>query len=93
MCKSKQEWINVIQEFESSGYNQTQFCKAQGLNPKYFSLKLSRLLQPDKTNGFVKVSPQPITTMGAILEHSQVRIHFSQDTPLQVITNLVREPA
>lgn len=93
MRKSKQDWVNLIQEFEGSDLNQTEFCKAQGLNPKYFSLKRSRLLQPNKTSGFVKVSPQSITTMRATLECGQVRIHFGQDTPLQIIANLARELA
>lgn len=66
MRKSKQDWVNLIQEFEGSDLKQTEFCKAQGLNPKYFSLKRSRLLQPNKTSGFVKVSPQSVTTMSDI---------------------------
>tara|TARA_B100000446_G_scaffold137525_1_gene129911 strand:- start:10108 stop:10383 length:276 start_codon:yes stop_codon:yes gene_type:complete len=91
MRRSKQDWLNLIQEFEISGLNQTEFCKSQGINPKYFSLKRSRLLPSG--NEFVKIKPKLAAPVGTILEHGQVRIHFGQNTPLQQIVDLARELA
>jgi hypothetical protein len=94
MHRSKQDWLGLIQEFEASGLSQTNFCNVKGLDAKYFSLKRSRLLpSAAKVGKFVKVSPPVIVTGTTTLQFGQVRINFSQDTPLQVIAGLARELA
>ena len=93
MRRSKQDWLDLIQEFEASDLNQTNFCKTKGINPAYFSLKRTRLLPSTKGSGFVKIKPQSSAAISATLECGQVRIHFSPDTPLRIIADLARELA
>ena len=93
MRRSKQDWLDLFQEFETSDLNQKNFCQTKGINPAYFSLKRTRLLPSSKGSGFVKINPQPSAAMSATLECGQVRIHFSPDTPLRIIADLARELA
>lgn len=49
--KNKQQWLALIEQFEASGLSQVSFCKKHDLNPKYFSLKRSKLATPSKASG------------------------------------------
>ncbi len=42
MPNKKHNWPRLFADYEQSGLSQTEFGKLHGLNPKYFSLKLSR---------------------------------------------------
>ncbi len=44
----KYDWPKLIEAFNQSGLTQTQFCEENNLNPKYFSLKRSKLLSSDR---------------------------------------------
>ena len=54
MKNRKYNWPELLQAFEDSGLTQTQFCNEQNINPKYFSLKRSKMMM-GKTNNFVQV--------------------------------------
>jgi hypothetical protein len=46
---SKHDWPALMQAFETSGLTQTKFCEQNNLNPKYFSLKRSKLSPSKKS--------------------------------------------
>lgn len=41
--RTQTEWLALIQDFESSGLQQTVFCRQHGINPKYFSQRKCQL--------------------------------------------------
>ena len=41
--RSKEQWLELIEEQSHSGLTATAFCNERGINPKYFSLKKSKL--------------------------------------------------
>ena len=45
------QWQSLIEEFENSGFSQATFCQQHNLNPKYFSLKRSRLISERAQQG------------------------------------------
>jgi hypothetical protein len=45
----KYDWPALFLAFKQSGFNQTQFCLKQSLNPKYFSQKLKAALRESNT--------------------------------------------
>jgi len=92
--QSRQQWQSLIAEFEVSGQTQTEFCKGRNLNPKYFSLKRSKLIVKDATiaPAFTEVLlAQPKPSRSAIeLEIGRVTIKVSQSTPSAYLADLIR---
>lgn len=90
--KSKQEWLDIIQEFERSGLNQAAFCQAKGLRPNYFSLKRSRLLAKNQpaTSGFVKASVSGPAPASIKLNYGPVQLQFCGTTPPETIAAIAK---
>ena len=60
MKYQKHDWPALFEAFDQSGLTQTQFCKENDLNPRYFSQKRSK--EKKNLEGFSKVelaSPDP----------------------------------
>lgn len=91
--KTKQQWLTLIEQFESSGLSQTDFCKNHDLNPKYFSLKRSKLLAPtDASNSpFIRAKlqadkgPSPEFTLSYGRVKLQCNASISTDSLAQLI--------
>ncbi|WP_317928422.1 IS66 family insertion sequence element accessory protein TnpA [Halioxenophilus sp. WMMB6] len=92
--QSRQQWQSLIAEFEVSGQTQTEFCKQRNLNPKYFSLKRSKLIVKDVTDvpAFTEVKlEQPRVSYFAIeLEFGKVTIKISNSTPVAYLADVIR---
>ena len=43
MRRTRSEWEALFQAHENSGLNAAAFCREQGLDPKYFSLRKKQL--------------------------------------------------
>lgn len=56
------QWLELIEAFEHSGQTQAEFCAALKLNPKYFSKRLSELLNTHSEPAFVQVQTQSMST-------------------------------
>ena len=57
--RTEAQWRTLFTEQANSGLTVEDFCKAQGLNSSYFSVRRKQLLSTDKANvttGFVAVS-------------------------------------
>ena len=51
--RTPSEWLTLVQEFEQSGLTQTAFCAQHAINPKYFSLRRTKLLAKSRATAFV----------------------------------------
>lgn len=40
--RRKHDWLQLFSDFERSDQTQSEFCKQRGINPNYFSIKLSK---------------------------------------------------
>ena len=90
---SREQWQALITQYESSGLTQTEFCKQHNLNPKYFSLKRSKLL-PDnsKASPFIQATPivsrQPTSEIE--LQVGEVKLKLSASVPSAYLVDLIR---
>lgn len=84
-------WPSLIEQFEQSGLNQTQFCKQHDLNLKYFNLKLSKFRSKEPST-FIKaqVEPEAASLQGLILQVGSCKIHCPQAMPVQSLVSLVK---
>ncbi len=41
--RTQEQWLALFDEQQSSGLNNTEFCKTKNINPKYFSHRRSQL--------------------------------------------------
>lgn len=41
--RSKAEWLRLIEEHQNSGLSAVEFCRRNGVNPKYFSVRQRQL--------------------------------------------------
>lgn len=88
--RTQSEWQALIQEFEQSGLSQTAFCAQRDLNPKYFSLRRTKLLTKRQSTTFVAATVSQVADSGtATLHYGNVRLQLPvQDT--QTIAQLVK---
>ena len=85
----KYDWPRLIEAFEQSGLTQSQFCKDNSINPRYFSLKLGQYRQKTSESfAKVEVCQEPIE--GLILEVGQCKIACPSSMPLESLAFLVR---
>ena len=90
---SRQQWQALIVEFENSGQTQTEFCKQRDLNPKYFSLKRSKLIADDAVDrpAFTEVVLAPPRTCGTVeITLGKVTITVPQTTPPAYLAGVIR---
>ena len=63
----KYDWPTLFLAFKQSGFNQTQFCLEQSLNPKYFSQKRKAALR-ESNSSFTKVMMQSQSDLPTTLD-------------------------
>lgn len=95
--RSRQQWQSLIDDFENSRLTQTAFCKSHNLNPKYFSLKRSKL-KLEKANNqtvFFPVVVASSTTANAPIELSvgSVMIKLAPSISPDYLAQLIRSLA
>ncbi len=95
--RSRQQWQLLIEEFENSQFTQAAFCKLHNLNPKYFSLKRSKL-KLEKVNSQAAFSPvvvAPSAAMSAPIELSvgSVVIKLAPSISPDYLAQLIRSLA
>ncbi len=95
--RSRQQWQSLIEEFENSQLTQTAFCKSHNLNPKYFSLKRSKL-KLEKINDQAVFSPVVVTPSAAMsapieLSVGSVMIKLAPSVSPDYLAQLIRSLA
>lgn len=91
---SKYNWPEIFKTFEESGLSQTQFCKEQNINVKYFNLRYSKHRSDEACDqGFTKIDVQPSESAALTLQIGQCTIHCSNTMPIDSFVSLVRKLA
>ena len=88
----KYDWPALLEEFEQSGLNQTQFCQEKKINPKYFSQKRSKAKGKSR-KPFTKVNVQEPSSEGLTIEVGRCKILCPDSMSLQSLATLVRSLA
>ena len=93
--RRKYNWPQLFTDFEQSGQTQTQFCKQHGINPNYFSLKLSKSKAATSSSAFARVAIEPPTehAQSLIIEVGNCKIHCPLTMSTQLFAALVRSLA
>ena len=93
MRRTQAQWLSLIQEQKQSGLSATAFCKKCGINPKYFSLRKSRLqshtLDKAKTGSFVRMSA-PHPPQAIQLSFGAVNLTLPASYPVDAVAELMR---
>jgi len=98
--QTKKKWQKIIEEFQSSSKNVTNFCKDRRVTKSTFYQMRTRLnikLRATK-NSFIKATVTPKQNIQSIqtisIEYNnKIKIKFSQDTNLNLITDFVKQLA
>ncbi|PID65096.1 MAG: hypothetical protein CR962_00135 [Gammaproteobacteria bacterium] len=91
----KYNWPVLLEEFESSGLTQTQFCKDKNINPRYFSLRRSKHIAAEQT-GFTKVELETASSdsiTGITIEVGRCKIKCPPSLSTQALATLVNSLA
>ena len=92
--RTRNEWLQIIEDQNNSHLTATEFCKNKGIDPKYFSLKkakLKELKEVKPITPFVKAHA-PITTHTELsLSWAGADIHLPADTSPIWLAQLIRE--
>jgi len=85
--RSKEEWLAIIGKFQQSGLSNAEFCRQEGLCPKYFSGR-RRALKPKVPSApsrgvFVPAvfeSPKPAALIELSIGDVQLKVPTSVET-------------
>ncbi len=93
MRRTQSQWQALIEEQLKSGQSATTFCKARDINPKYFSLRKSRLQSTtsnqSKPVNFVRI-PSPPPLNGFQLTYGTVSLIIPASYPAGALAELLR---
>ena len=87
------QWSQLFAQFEQSHLTQAEFCKQHDLNPKYFSLKLSKhKASAQHTGAFtrVEVQSESMSSSGLMLQVGQCQVHCPDTLSMPAIVSLIK---
>ena len=95
MRRTKEQWQALIQAQAASGLSATEFCKQQGLNDKYFSLRKQQLRQPVSDAAFVPIIKSfskdgAVDSSEFILNHGHCAIEFKRAPSAAWLAELIQ---
>ena len=66
--RTREQWRELIAEFEQSDLSQKDFCEPRGINPAYFSQRRLELQRDAEDNGtgFALAMPQSATSQQTV---------------------------
>ena len=92
--KTVEQWQALMGEFEASGLNQTAFCQLNNLNPKYFSLKRSKLRAVESAgySPFVQAKQQNVNNASSafILSYGSVTLQCDATASMTSLAALIK---
>lgn len=89
MRRTESQWQTLICEQAQSGQTATAFCRSRGINPKYFSLRKSKLKNNAQPKGFIKVT-QPALLQDFQLSYGDVSLTISASYPPADLAKLMQ---
>lgn len=92
--RRKHNWPQLFSDFEHCGQTQTEFCKQHGINPNYFSVKLSKY-KATSPSAFARVAVESRNeqAQSLIIEIGHCKIHCPVTMSSQSVVALVRSLA
>ncbi|RUO17972.1 IS66 family insertion sequence element accessory protein TnpA [Aliidiomarina haloalkalitolerans] len=92
--RTREQWRELIAEFEQSDLSQKQFCEPLGINPAYFSqrrLELQREAE-DSNSGFALAVPQSVNSQQTLqLRIGQTELVLPLSVSPRWVAQLVKE--
>lgn len=88
--RTQQQWQALIEEQQHSGETAAAFCKARGINDKYFSSMKSKLRADSKGAGFLRVAT-PAPRGEIVLSCAAVTLRLPSSCHPEWLAALVRE--
>lgn len=76
--RNEQEWRALFAQQAASGISAQQFCKANGICPKHFSVRKKQLgLRGSRSEkAFVRVAPAPMVRDVSVVSSSRLSIRY-----------------
>lgn len=94
MKNRRYHWPELLKSFDESGMSQTEFCKQHNINPKYFSLKRSKILNGDASRfGRVDVEKPIASPMNLTIHVGRCKIQCPESMSLESFSALVHQLA
>ena len=96
--KPKHDWPALFAVYQQSELTQTHFCQQYDVNPKYFSLKLSKY-KTQASGVFTRALVQSISERDAspaqciTLDLGYCKIHWPMTLPVPSLVTLIRSLA
>lgn len=92
--RTREQWRQLIAEFEQSNLSQKDFCEPRGINPAYFSQRRSELKREaeDNDTGFALAVPQSATSQQTLqLRIGQTELVLPLSVSPRWVAQLVKE--
>lgn len=91
--RTRNEWLQLIEDHKQSNLTATEFCKNKGIDPKYFSLKKSKLQSSESASSFVQALTPVATGPELSLSWGDTDINLPANTSPIWLAQFVRELA
>jgi len=94
--RTKDEWLALFKRQEESQMSNSEFCRQENLNDKYYGKRKKEMLDPASSDelGFIKLSKKHRRQMsngGVIaLQHNHTSLHIPLHTDPHWVASLVK---
>ncbi len=89
--RTRNEWLQLIQDHSNSNLTATEFCNSKGIDPKYFSLKKAKLINPEVSSPFIEALAPVVAGPELSLSWAGTDIHLPADTSPIWLAQFMRE--
>ena len=84
------QWRELIAEQAKSHLTATAFCKARGINPKYFSLRKGQLSKAAPSSTFVRVQTPPPATHIIEITTGTATLRIPSNVPTPWLADIIK---
>ncbi len=89
--RTRNEWLQLIEEHDHSNLTATEFCNSKGIDPKYFSLKKAKLRSSAMDSTFIEAQLPIIANSELSLSWAGADIQLPADTSPIWLAQFMRE--
>lgn len=92
--RTREQWRELIAEFEQSDLSQKDFCEPRGINPAYFSQRRIELQREDEDSNdvFALAMPQSVNSQQTLqLRFGQTELVLPLSVSPRWVAQLVKE--
>jgi hypothetical protein len=93
--KSREDWVQIIEEQKQSGQTKQAYCKEKGINPTYFSTRKKQLENTGiekPNNAFITLKHSHVETNNSSLKLNiaNSHLHFAALPPIHWLSQLLK---